>query len=240
MELNFSEIDDMTTQNPYEQFNVNDYGVDNNSEKYWEQAKSQKEQQTKKKRVSFNDILSNMNLVVNKKGVLQFMQATQPINEEYQQQEQEYQHEEQYYQPQKQNQRQNVPQQQQQQRQNVPQNQRQNVPQQQQQQRQNVPQQQQRQPVDPSVKHSYIYNKYFKDYADITPQAPEIKVPKTIEEYNQMVYEDRVKRFEERKRIAEIKSTKLMFTTTPDSHVSQGNPRNVQASRNTLRKMSFR
>jgi hypothetical protein len=30
-----------------------------------------------------------------------------------------------------------------------------------------------------------------------------------------------------------------MFTTTPDSHVSQGNPRNVQASKNTLRKMSF-
>jgi hypothetical protein len=222
MELNFSEIDDMTTQNPYEQFNVNDYGVDNNSEKYWEQAKSQKEQQPKKKRVSFNDILSNMNLVVNKKGVLQFMQATQPINEN-QPQEQEYQYEEQYYQPQQYA---------------KPQNQRQNVPQQQQQ-RQNVPQQQQRQPVDPSVKHSYIYNKYFKDYADITPQAPEIKVPKTIEEYNQMVYEDRVKRFEERKRIAEIKSTKLMFTTTPDSHVSQGNPRNVQASRNTLRKMSF-
>jgi hypothetical protein len=223
MELNFSEIDDMTTQNPYEQFNDNDYGVDNNSEKYWEQAKSQKEQQTKKKRVSFNDILSNMNLVVNKKGVLQFMQATQPINEN-QSQEQEYQYEEQYYQPEQYA---------------KPQNQRQNVPQQQQ--RQNVPQkqQQQRQPVDPSVKHSYIYNKYFKDYADVTPQAPEIKVPKTIEEYNQMVYEDRIKRFEERKRIAQIKSTKLMFTTTPDSHVSQGNPRNVQASKNTLRKMSF-
>jgi hypothetical protein len=221
MELNFSEIDDMTTQNPYEQFNDNDYGVDNNSEKYWEQAKSQKEQQTKKKRVSFNDILSNMNLVVNKKGVLQFMQATQPINEN-QPQEQDYQYEEQYYQPQQYA---------------KPQNQRQNVPQQQNAKPQQ--QQQQRQPVDPSVKHSYIYNKYFKDYADVTPQAPEIKVPKTIEEYNQMVYEDRVKRFEERKRIAQIKSTKLMFTTTPDSHVSQVNPRNVQASKNTLRKMSF-
>jgi len=64
-------------------------------------------------------------------------------------------------------------------------------------------------------------------------------VPKTIEEYNQMVYEDRIKRIEERKRISEIKSTKLMFTTTPDNHVGKGNPRNVQSSKNSLRKMSF-
>ena len=69
--------------------------------------------------------------------------------------------------------------------------------------------------------------------------APEKKVPKTIEEYNRMVYEDRIKRIEERKRIAEIKSTKLMFTTTPDNNISQRNPRNIQPSRNTLRKMSF-
>ena len=223
MELNFSELDNMTTQNPYEQFNENDYGVDNNSEKYWEQAKSQKEQQTKKKKVSFTDILSNMNLVVSNKGVLQFMK---PTNE----QQQDYQYEEQYAQQQPQQQRQN---QQQQQRQN----------QQPQQQRQNVSKQQQyaqpQKPVDPSVKHSYIYNKYFKDYADVSPPPPEKRVPKTIEEYNQMVYEDRIKRIEERKRISEIKSTKLMFTTTPDSYAGQVNPRNIRPSKNSLRKMSF-
>ena len=218
MELNFSELDNMTRQNPYEQFNENDYGVDNNSEKYWEQAKSEKEQQTKKKKVSFTDILSNMNLVVSNKGVLQFIK---PTNEP---QQQDYQYEEQYYQPQQQEQRQNVHQHQQQQRQNVHQHQ------------QYV---QSQKPVDPSVKHSYIYNKYFKDYADVTPQAPEKRVPKTIEEYNQMVYEDRIKRIEERKRISEIKSTKLMFTTTPDNHVGQVNPRNIQTSKNSLRKMSF-
>ena len=224
MELNFSEIDDMTTQNPYDQFNDNDHGVDNNSEKYWEQAKSQKEQQTKKKKVSFTDILSNMNLVVSNKGVLQFMK---PTNEP---QQQDYQYEEQYAQQQPQQQRQN---QQQQQRQN----------QQPQQQRQNQQQHQQyaqpQKPVDPSVKHSYIYNKYFKDYADVSPPPPEKRVPKTIEEYNQMVYEDRIKRIEERKRIAEIKSTKLMFTTTPDSYAGQVNPRNIRPSKNSLRKMSF-
>ena len=201
----------MTRQNPYDQINENDYGVDNNSEKYWEQAKSQKEQQTKKKKVSFNDILSNMNLVVNKKGVLQFIQPTYEPQQDYQYEEQYYQEQQQYAEPQQQ----------------------QYFPEQ----RQNMPQQ--RQPVDPSVKHSYIYNKYFKDYADVSAPVPEKKVPKTIEEYNQMVYEDRIKRIEERKRISEIKSTKLMFTTTPDNHVSQGNPRNIQPSRNNLRRMSF-
>ena len=211
MELNFSELDNMTTQNPYEQFNENDYGVDNNSEKYWEQAKSQKEQQTKKKKVSFNDILSNMNLVVNKKGVLQFIQPTYEPQQDYQYEEQYYQEQQQYAEPQQQ----------------------QYFPEQ----RQNMPQQ--RQPVDPSVKHSYIYNKYFKDYADVSAPVPEKKVPKTIEEYNQMVYEDRIKRIEERKRISEIKSTKLMFTTTPDSYAGQVNPRNIRPSKNSLRKMSF-
>jgi hypothetical protein len=216
MELNFSELDNMTTQNPYEQINENDYGVDNNSDRYWEQAKSQKEQQTKKKKVSFTDILSNMNLVVSNKGVLQFMKTTREP------QQQDYQYEEQYYQAQQQQQRQNVPQQQRQYAQP--------------QQKQYV---QPQKPVDPTVKHSYIYNKYFKDYADVSPPAPEKRVPKTIEEYNQMVYEDRIKRIEERKRIAEIKSTKLMFTTTPDNYAGQVNPRNIQPSRNTLRKMSF-
>ena len=227
MELNFSELDNMNTQNPYEQFNENDYGIDNNSEKYWEQSKSEKEQQTKKKKVSFTDILSNMNLVVSNKGVLQFIKPTHEP-----QQQQDYQYEEQNYQqrqqPQQREQRQNVSKQQQ----YVQQHQRQNMSQQQQ---YAEPQK----PVDPSVKHSYIYNKYFKDYADVSPPAPEKRVPKTIEEYNQMVYEDRIKRIEERKRISEIKSTKLMFTTTPDNHVSQGNPRNIQTSKNSLRKMSF-
>jgi hypothetical protein len=223
MELNFSEIDDMATQNPYEQFNENDYELDNNSEKYWEETKSEKEPQTKKKKVSFTDILSNMNFVVNNKGVLQFMKPINDRQDQVYQSQQGHQydhqqgHQQDHQQPQQGQQQYAKPHQQ---------NQRQDMP-------------QQRQPVDPSVKHSYIYNKYFKDYADVSAPVPEKKVPKTIEEYNQMVYEDRIKRIEERKRITEIKSTKLMFTTTPDNHVSKGNPRNVQASKNSLRKMSF-
>jgi hypothetical protein len=204
MELKFSGIDNMNTQNPYEEFNENDYGLDSNSEKYWEQAKSEKEHQTKKKKVSFNDILTNMNLVVNKKGVLQFIQPRQPIKESQPINDYQYdtQYEEKYVPQQKQNAEQRVP-------------------------------------LAQSVKQSYIYNKYFKDYADATAPPPEKKVPKTIEEYNTMVMEERIKRVEEKKRIAEIKSTKLMFTTSPDNNFTQINPRNIQTSRNSLRKMSF-
>jgi hypothetical protein len=197
MELKFSELDNVTSQNPYEQINKTEYGVVNNSDTYWEDVNSKKEY--KKKRVSFNDILSNMNLVVNKKGTLLSTRTAQTNESQHQ----DYQYEEQY----------------------IPQEQHQ----------QYVPQQ----PIDPSVKHSYIYNKYFKDYADVSAQIPEKKVPKTIEEYNQMVLEERIKRIEERKRISEIKSTKLMFTTTPDNNIIQRNPRNIQPSRNNLKKMSF-
>jgi hypothetical protein len=191
MELKFSELDNITSQNPYEQINNTDYDVVNNSDTYWGDAKDKKEY--KKKRVSFNDILSNMNLFVNKKGALST--RTAQTNEL---QQQDYQYEEQY-----------------------------------------IPQEPQQKPIDPSVKHSYIYNKYFKDYSDVSAPIPEKKVPKTIEEYNQMVLEDRIKRIEERKRIAVIKSTKLMFTTTPDNNIIQRNPRNIQPSRNNLKKMSF-
>ena len=53
------------------------------------------------------------------------------------------------------------------------------------------------------MKHSYIYNKYFKDYADANNNyVPEKKIPHTIEEYNQMVLEERIKNYEQRKRIS--------------------------------------
>jgi hypothetical protein len=106
-----------------------------------------------------------------------------------------------------------------------------------QQQKQKQYPQQQQEPIDPSVKHSYIYNKYFKDYAAANNHSvPEKKIPHTIEEYNQMVLEERIKAYEQKKRIAEIKSKKLMFTTNPESPI---NPRNIQPSRNTLRRMNF-
>ena len=71
MELNLSELDNTNTMNPYESFDYNSY-QQNSGENYWEKPKEE-ESEFKKKKVSFNDILSNMNLVVNKQGVLQFM-----------------------------------------------------------------------------------------------------------------------------------------------------------------------
>ena len=202
MELNFTEYD-----------NYNDNNLENDYSKYWEQPKTEK-----KKKVSFNDILTNMNLVVGKNGVLQQMQH-QVVEPSY---------EEQYLPPQPQN---NIKKQEQ------------YLPQPQQQEQYNIKKIEQNQsPVDPSVKHSFIYNKYFKDYVDAYKPEPEVLVPKSMEEYRQMVYEQKVKEAEERKRVAEIKSTKLMFTTNKGyENANNGkNPANIRTSKNNLRMMNFR
>ena len=208
MDLTFSEIDNNDGGGyPNESY------ANINSDRYWEAPPTPVQPAVKpeKKRVSFDDIMRNMNLVVSKTGVLQSIR----------QQPQELQHQQQY------------PQQHQQQ---YTQQHQQQYPQQQYQQQQPNPavQVQKQNPLDPSVKHSYIYNKYFKDYQDAAPPEPEIKVPKTKEEYFRMVAEERKRQMEEKIRISQIKSTKLMFTT------NAGPQGTVQASRNTLRKLSFR
>jgi hypothetical protein len=199
MELNFTEYD-----------NYIDNNLENDYTKYWEQPKTEK-----KKKVSFNDILTNMNLVVGKNGVLQQMQH-QVVEEQLQ------------YLPQPQQQY--------------------NIKKQdqylsQQQEQYNIKKIEQNQlPVDPSVKHSFIYNKYFKDYVDVYKPEPQVLIPKSMEEYRQMVYEQKVKEAEERKRIAEIKSTKLMFTTNKGYENANNikNPANIRPSKNNLRMMNFR
>jgi hypothetical protein len=199
MELNFTEYDNYTDNN-----------LENDYTKYWEQPKTEK-----KKKVSFNDILTNMNLVVGKNGVLQQMQH-QVVEEQPQ------------YLPQPQQQY-NIKKQDQ------------YLPQQQEQ--YNIKKIEQNQaPIDPTVKHSFIYNKYFKDYVDAYKPEPEVLVPKSMEEYRQMVYEQKVKEAEERKRISEIKSTKLMFTTNKGyENANNGkNPANIRPSKNNLRMMNFR
>ena len=191
MDLTFSEIDNNDSGGyPNESY------ANINSDRYWEAPPTPVLPAVKpeKKRVSFDDIMRNMNLVVSKTGVLQSIRQ-QP--QEPQQNQQQY-------------------------------------PQHQQQQPNPAVQVQKQNPLDPSVKHSYIYNKYFKDYQDAAPPEPEIKVPKTKEEYFRMVAEERRRQMEEKIRISQIKSTKLMFTT------NAGPQGTVQASRNTLRKLSFR
>jgi len=206
MEMHFSEMDDNTNPNNF--FNANEMS------KYWEQKTEVPKPPPKKKKVSFDDILSNMNIVVGQNGALQFMTPLPPQNEQNQYQNQ-------------------YPQQNQYSQQNQYQNQYQN-----QNFKQPIKVQKTQEPLDLSVKHSYIYNKYFKDYQDANAPAPEVKVPKTMEEYRQMVLEERIKREQQIKRISEIKSKKLMFTANPNMQI--GNPRNIQASKNNLRNMSFK
>ena len=203
MELNFTELDNnINTKNPYETFDYNGYNNETNinPEKYWEQNKPQ----TKKKKVSFDDILSNMNLVVNKSGVLQFMSQQPKIEEPYQEPYQEI-----YKQPYEH------------------------------QYQEQIHVKKIKEPLDSSVKHSYIYNKYFKDYQDVAPKEPQIRVPKTIEEYRQMLLEDKIKMYEQRKKINEIKSTKLLFTSNRE-YGEKPNPIHMRSSRNSLRMMNFK
>ena len=200
MELNFSEMN-----NPYDSFDYNSY--ENNGDKYWEKPVVE-EKPIKKKKVSFNDILTNMNLVVNKQGVLQLIL---PNQEEFKNQydynytQNEFNQQPQYVQPQYA-------------------------------QPQYAQPQQKSQPIDTGVKHSYIYNKYFKDYADPNVERSAPRVPKTMEEYHQMLLEDRIKAIEHKKMVEQVKSKKMLFTTAPGS---SSNPRNIQASRNNLRSMNF-
>jgi hypothetical protein len=175
MELNFSEIEEQNSK-------INNY---------WEQPKKVEQ---KKKKVSFDDILTNMNLVISKDGTLQSMIPKTNIfnyNNDFSQQQQPSSNIQQSHNYNKQ------------------------------------------EPLDPSVKHSFIYNKYFKDYKDATTPEPVIRVPKTKEEYKQMLLEDKMNRIKQKKRISEIKSTKLFFTTNAGQNGA------INSSRNNLRSMNF-
>jgi len=92
--------------------------------------------------------------------------------------------------------------------------------------------------LEPQVKNSQIYNKYFKDYRDPNEEfVQEVRVPKTIEEYKRMVLEDRIKRIRERNRIAQIKSTKMFFESNNSGFIN--NNQKIGASKNNLRMMKF-
>jgi hypothetical protein len=173
MNLNFTEIDDLGNK---DNFDVNGYQTNN----YWDTS-NVKAQESKKKKINYNDILNSLNLVVNKSGVLQYITST---NNEQRQEEQPI----------------------------------------------------KGKPLEPQVKNSQIYNKYFKDYKDPNAEyVQEVKVPQTVEEYNRMLLEDRIKRIQERNRIAQIKSTKLIF----ESNNTQINSGNIRVSKNNLRMMKF-
>lgn len=185
MEVNILEMDNM---NPYESFDYNHY---ENQPHYWQDTKDENETQ-KRKKITFDDILTNMNVVVNKQGVLQFMTPNQ--NKEQNQYQQNQYQQNQY---QTQNQYQNE------------------------------------ETIDPSVKHSYIFNKYFKDYSrEQNREQTGPRVPRTFEELKQMLLEDEIRK----RKITEVKSKKMLFVTNQASNL---NPKNITTSKNNLKKMNF-
>jgi hypothetical protein len=191
MEINYSEFSNENVNNSYNNFDYQTYQTQTNinPDNYWEN-KIQNNEKPKKK-VTFDDILSNMNIVVNKTGVLQYM--TQQNHNNNNNQNYNY------------NQVQNY-------NQNYNNNQ---------------------VPLDPSIKQSPIYNKYFKNYQDGYTEIKEVKIPKTKQEYIQMLIEEKRRQYLERARISQIKSKKLLFTT------NTGNSNGIKASKNGLNKMTF-
>lgn len=97
-----------------------------------------------------------------------------------------------------------------------------------------------KQPLDPSVKNSAIYNKYFKNYRD-AETVVEPRVPKTWEEYHQMVREDQINRINARRRASQIKSTKMFYTASNNmQHFTKNyymNPSHRMNGRNRLFKL---
>jgi hypothetical protein len=178
MELKFEEVNNLGNQN-----NLNYEAMNSTGQiKYWEQPKIER-----KKKVTFDDILNNMNLVVTQDGVLQHMR---PISQEQNQYNQSYEIQPQYQQqPSFKNEQ-----------------------------------------IDPSVKHSYIYNKYFKGYSDENLQPIGPRRPKSIEELKQMLREDKIKEIQQKIRLSQIKSKKMLFT----------NINGIHPTKNNLRVMSFK
>ena len=73
-------------------------------------------------------------------------------------------------------------------------------------------QQQQEKPIPIQEKSSYIYNKYFKDYKDQTESTETFpKIYLTREEFKKRLILEQIRKREERKRIEEVKSKKLLF-----------------------------
>jgi len=153
----------------------NESNLDNNMPNYWDTPKPKET----KKRVKFgyDDILSNINLVVNN-GVLQYM--TPVTNPQQPPAQQQYLKNNSYNTLNNQNQNQNKP-------------------------------QTKKLNVDPNVKNSAIYNKYFKNYRDPNEEVREVRTPKTKEELVKMLIEDHNNRIDAQKRLAQVKSKKMFF-----------------------------
>lgn len=72
-------------------------------------------------------------------------------------------------------------------------------------------------PQQQNTEGSYIYNKYFKDQ---TKPVEQVLVPKTPEEYKQMLIKKILERKIQQQRVRQIKSTKLIMPTE-NIHIAQ-------------------
>jgi hypothetical protein len=81
--------------------------------------------------------------------------------------------------------------------------------------------------VDPQVKNSAIFNKYFKNYKDPNEAQEQVKIPKTREELRQMLIEQHVRQVQAQTRIAQIKPKKMFFG-------ANGTPTTIYASQPSM------
>lgn len=79
-------------------------------------------------------------------------------------------------------------------------------------------------------KNSYIYNKYFRDYNSQNEKKNERRQPRSREEFQQMLLDNRI----QREKIAQIKSKKLTFT-----NAFSYDKKIIQSTRHNLNRMSF-
>ena len=180
MEVTFTEINnDDFNSNDKTRNSVNYLEVIKENNGYWENNVVEVK---KKKKVTYDDILTTLNLVVAPNGVLQYMNA-KPNTFSDDNNQQQY----------------------------APQSILKNP----------VKQEQ----IQPQVKHSYIYNKYFKSYKDTNVAVEEPRKPMTRGEYQKMVIEDLIRKRLAQKRVAQIKSKQMAFTN---------NNQPIYASRNNL------
>ena len=161
-----------------------------NDHVYWEQDAPKKES----KRVSFDNILNGMNLVVDKSGTLKFA-TLKPTMEEGGTQSAQITKSVNYD--------------------------------------TSTPNSN---PLPSALKHSSIYNKYFKDYEDLNAEQPQVRVPKTMEEYKKMLWDDRVKKIKHQQLMSQIKPKQLLFVSNKNN-INNRQP--ITPSKNGLKKMSF-
>jgi hypothetical protein len=81
-------------------------------------------------------------------------------------------------------------------------------------------------PIPQEVKNSSIYNKYFKTYNSIQPTV-EVRRPQTIQEYRQMLLEDKIKRIQAKRRIDMIKPKTLLFSRDSNPVINMRQPTNL-------------